>query len=106
MAIDREAVAEIVTFAKAAEGFVPSGAASVGKSDFRETNGNLFSYDVEQAKELTKNASTKKLIFGKELRKNFFQRICRLMQFGNFLLIQIDWNLALIAIAANDTRQT
>ena len=59
MAIDREAVAEIVTFAKAAEGFVPSGAASVGKSDFRETNGNLFSYDVEQAKELTKNASTK-----------------------------------------------
>lgn len=55
---------------------------------------------------LPKNASTKKLIFGKELRKNFFQRICRLMQFGNFLLIQIDWNLGFIAIAANDTRQT
>ena len=29
MAIDRSAVAEIVTFAKAAEGFIPSGAASV-----------------------------------------------------------------------------
>ena len=27
------------------------------------------------------------------------------MQFGNFLLIQIDWNLGFIAIAANDTRQ-
>ena len=59
MAIDRSAVADIVTFAKAAEGFIPSGAASVGKSDFRETNGNLFSYDVEQAKELTRKASTK-----------------------------------------------
>lgn len=59
MAIDREAVANIVTYAKAAEGFVPEGLASCGKKDFREASGNQFTYDAEQAKSLTRKASTK-----------------------------------------------
>ena len=59
MAIDRQAIAELVTFGKPAEGFVPAGAAEVDGDDFRRTNGSLISYDLEQAKSLTKGAKTK-----------------------------------------------
>ena len=59
MAIDRQAIADIVTFGKPAEGFVPSGAAKVDGKDFRDTNGNLITYDLEQAKSLVKGAKTK-----------------------------------------------
>lgn len=59
MAIDRQAIADIVTFGKPAEGFVPSDAAKVDGKDFRDTNGNLITYDLEQAKSLVKGAKTK-----------------------------------------------
>lgn len=59
MAIDRQALANIVVFAKAAEGFVAPGVGVTTKSDFRKAVGNLFSNDMAEAKKLTSGASEK-----------------------------------------------
>lgn len=59
MAIDRQAIADIVTFGKPAEGFVPAGVAKADGQDFRKANGGVITYDLEQAKSLVKGAKTK-----------------------------------------------
>ena len=65
MAIDRNKIVEIVTYAKAATGFIPYGIDDAnGKGDFRETadkNGALINStaDLEGAKKLLKEAKVK-----------------------------------------------
>ncbi len=59
MALDRQAIADAVVFAKAATGFIPNGVDNAGcKGDFRKVGGELISAaaDVEGAKKLLKSA--------------------------------------------------
>lgn len=59
IALDRNKIAEILTFAKAAEGVVPEGVFDTSyKTSFREENGKLIeaSANIEEAKNLLKGA--------------------------------------------------
>ena len=59
IALDRNKIAEILTFAKAAEGVVPEGVFDTNyKTSFREENGKLIeaSANIEEAKNLLKGA--------------------------------------------------
>lgn len=62
MAIDRNELAAVVGYAKAAEGFIPEGIFDkTAKDSFRGNGGALISADanMDEAKKLTKSASTK-----------------------------------------------
>ncbi len=61
LALDRQAIADIVVFAKAATGFVPSGMDVTLKKDFRKEGGDLWSTsaDMEKAKSLAASATKK-----------------------------------------------
>lgn len=63
MALDRQAIADAVVFAKAATGFIPYGVNDAnGKGEFRKEGGDLISVtaDVEGAKKLLKSAGVSK----------------------------------------------
>lgn len=73
MAVDREAIADIVVFAKAATGFIPYGVADVKtKSSFRKTGGDLISTsaDVSAAKALLSEAGVTGGSFSITVRDN------------------------------------
>lgn len=62
MAIDREALVDLVTYAEAAEGFIPTGVSdATKKSSFRENGGKIIETkaNMAEAKKLAKSASVK-----------------------------------------------
>ncbi len=73
LALDREAIAEAVVFAKAATGFVPYGIDDAdGKGDFREVGGKLIETgaNVDEAKALLKKAGVTSGSFTLSVRDN------------------------------------
>ncbi len=73
LAIDREKVAEILTFAKAAEGIVPNGVFNTTyKTSFRKEGGKLIdsTANVDEAKNLLKSAGVTKGSFSITVRDN------------------------------------
>ncbi len=72
-ALDRNKIVEILTFAKAAEGILPSGMFSTDyKSDFREDAGSLInaSANIDSARALLKEAGVKNGSFSITIRDN------------------------------------
>ncbi len=57
LAVDREALADLVVYAKAAGGVIPAGISDTGKKDFRTNGGNLITSDMAEAKSLVKAAN-------------------------------------------------
>ncbi len=73
LAIDRNELASIVTYAKAAEGFIPAGITDKSDKDsFRSNGGSLLKSDMAEAKKLTAAAEDKEITL--TIRENEIDR--------------------------------